>query len=172
MDLKLEHDPRTKSQIKDALCDFIYDPVRRQFKSRIDTLVQRNSMLGGYSHHHFVYRGQVYNADTTAPPLRKNRLAPQLRQAMEEYLRDLEQLNSHELPYVLNFINQVLNSSSDLTDYMRVLPESVHHPLKQMIVSCPCRATHLDEDRAAQMRAKNQASIDLIKQRLVTNLLI
>lgn len=169
---KLEHDPRTKTQIKDALYSFLYLPVQNQFKARIDTLITRNTIAGGYSHKHFVYKGVVYNAESSAPPVKKNRLVPQLRADMDEYLRDQAQLNDNELPYVIGFINQILNSSNDLTDYLRILPESVHQPLNAMLASCLCRSTTLDADKVAQIKAKNQATIDMIKQRLARNLLI
>lgn len=169
---KLEHDPRTKQQIKEALYAFLYDPVTRQFKSRIDTLIARNSLMGGHSHRHFVYKGVTYNAETTQPPLKRNRLLPQLRVPMDEYLADLNHLNNTELPFVLGFINQVLNASGDLADYMRVLPESVHQPLQQLLATCPCRATHLSEDKVEALRLKNEQPINLMKARLVTNLLI
>lgn len=168
----LEHDPRTKMQIKDALYSFLYGPVQKQFKDRIDTLIIRNTIAGGYAHKHFVYKGVLYTSDVTPPPTRKNRLQPQLRVPMEEYLVDLQQLNNHELPYVLGFINQVLNASSDLTDYMRVLPESIHYPLIHLAATCPCRTTSLAEERVTSLQTRNQMSIDLIKRRLVTNLLI
>lgn len=169
---KLEHDPRTKQQIKDALYAFLYEPVTKQFKSRLDTLIERNTLMGGHSHKHFIYKGTLYNGDLTLPPLKKNRLIPQLRVAMEEYLVDLGQLNNEELPFVLGFINQVLNSSSDLADYLRVLPESVHQPLQKLLLTCPCRSTHLTNDRVESLQLKNQQSISLMKQRLLTNLLI
>lgn len=169
---KLEHDPRTKQQIKDALYSFLYDPVTKQFKSRIETLIVRNTVMGGHSHKHFIYKGVLYNADITQPPLKRNRLVPQLRAAMDEYLADLNHLNNDELPFVLGFINQVLNASSDLADYMRVLPESVHHPLQQLLATCPCRSTNLAQDRVESLRLKNQEPINLIKQRLIINLLI
>lgn len=168
----LEHDPRTKTQLKDALYAFIYDPVDRQFKARIDTLVARNTILGGYSHKHFVYKGVVYNVDVTNPPLKKNRLAAQLRPLMEEYLVDVGYLNNYELPRVLGFINRVLNTSHNLPDYLRILPESVHSPIITLAATCPCRATHLTDEKAEQIRADSAESIKLIKQRLVTNLLI
>ena len=91
---------------------------------------------------------------------------------MDEYLTDLEELNNKELPYVLGFINQVLNASCDLTDYMRVLPEAIHHPLAQMVATCPCRTTSLPEERVTHLMNKNQEPINMIKRRLVTNLLI
>lgn len=168
----LDHDPRTKQQIKDALYSFLYEPVRRQFKSRIETLIARNTILGGYSHKHFVYKGVIYNSEASLAPHKKTRLLAQLRAPMDEYLVDLDQLNNRELPYVLGFINQVLNASSDLSDYLRVLPESVHYPLNKLLATCPCRTTQLAEDRVEALKLKNQEPINLMKQRLVTNLLI
>lgn len=172
MDLPLEYDPRTKQQIKDALDAYIYGPVRNQFKLRIETLITKNTILGGYTHKHFIYKGIVYNADVTNPPMKKNRLVAAMRGEMEEYLRDKDHLNDHELPFVLGFINQVLNSSNSLSDYLKVLPESVHAPIHQLLATCPCRIGVLSPEKADQIKVKNQASIDLIKQRLVTNLLI
>jgi len=169
---KLEHDPRTKQQIKDALYAFLYDPVIRQFKNRIDTLIMRNTMISGAGHKHFVYKGVVYNAEPTQPPLKRTRLVAALRAPMDDYLAELNQLNNGELPFVLGFINQVLNSSNSLADYLRVLPEAVHQPLRELMATCPCRSTHLTEDRIEVLRYKNQEPIDLMKKRLVTNLLI
>jgi len=172
MDQPLEHDPKTKQQIKDALYTFLYAPVTRQFKTRIETLIARNTVMGGYSHKHFVYKGVVYNADVTQPPLKKNRLVAQLRGDMDEYLDDKDKLNNQELPFVLGFINQVLNSSNNITDYLRVLPESLHAPLLQLQATCPCRATCLTEEKVHSLRQGHRNPIDLIKQRLVTNLLL
>lgn len=169
---KLEHDPRTKQQIKDALFGFLYNPVKRQFLTRLDTLVERNTLMGGYSHRHFVYKGVLYNTEQTVPPLKKNRLLAALRAPMDEYLLDLDNLNNNELPYVLGFINQVLNASCDLGDYLRVLPESVHLPLQQLIATCPCRNAAMTEAKVEQLKSNNQEPIQLMKQRLVTNLLI
>lgn len=169
---KLEHDPRTKQQVKEALYSYLYDPVIKQFKSRLDTLIMRNCVAGGYGHKHFVYKGVVYNSDTTVPPLRKNRLVPALKDEMETYLADMHQLNNVELPYVLGFINKVLNSSCDLQDYLRVLPESIHAPLEKLMATCPCRTTKLSEDKAKKLVLENEQPISLMKQRLFTNLLI
>lgn len=169
---KLAHDPETKQRIKDALYAFLYEPVQKSFKTRIDTLIVRNTILGGYTHKHFIYKGTLYNAEPTVPPLKKNRLHPQLRDPMEEYLVDLARLNNQELPYVLGFINQVLNASTNLQDYLQVLPESMHQPIQKLAATCPCRTRALSADKVEQLRLKNEEPIALMKQRLVTNLLL
>lgn len=168
----LQHDPRTKQQIKDMLYAFLYDPVQKQFKARLDSLIQRNTVILGAGHTSFTYKGNLYSNDPKAPPRKLNRLVPQLAAEMDSYLHDLKQLNDQEVPYVLGFINQVLNSSNDLHDYLRVLPSSLHQPIQQLIASCPCRTKRLTEEQVQEMQAKNQHYIDLVKQRMATNLLI
>ena len=53
----LQHDPRTKQQIKDMLYAFLYEPVQRQFKTRLDTLINRNTLISGASHHSLPTKG-------------------------------------------------------------------------------------------------------------------
>lgn len=169
---RIAHDPKTKQQIKDSIYGFLYAPVIREFKARIDTLIERNTILGGYSHRHFLYKGTVYSAENTTPPLKKNRLMPQLKDEMDKYLKDQEILNGHELPFVLGFLNQVLNASNDLGDYKRLLPESVHVPLDTLMATCPCQNASLSDEKVEAMKARNAEPLKLIRQRQALNLLI
>lgn len=168
----LQHDPKTKSQIKDILYELLYAPVQRQFKQRLDTIIVHNTVLGGYTHKSFMYRNVLYSCDTTPAPRRMNRLMSAVMLDMADYLKDLKHLNEKEVPYVLGYINQVLNSTNNLTDYLRLLPEAVHHPLHAFISTCPCHTVQLHKDTVEMLQDKNQNSINLIKQRMVTNLII
>lgn len=168
---RLHHDPRTKLQIKEALFDFLYAPVKLQFKQRLDALIVKNTLLGGYSHKSFMHKNVLYNCDTAPLPRKMNRLVPALTNDMADYLRDAKQLDEKEIPYVIGYINQVLNSSNDLCDYYRLLPESVHAPLQQLINTCPCKARRLSDEVVALLQDKNQHTIDLMRQRMVINLI-
>ena len=172
MEEQLQHDPRTKSQIKDLLYAFLYTPVQKQFKQRLDTLIARNTMILGAGHKSFIYKGVIYTCDTTPVPRRMNRLAIQLVPDMNDYLHDLKQLNENELPFVLGFINQVLNASNDLHDYLRLLPQSVHQPIEKLIATCPCRDKRLTDEDVGNIQTKNHQAIALMKQRMAANLLI
>ena len=169
---QLQHDPRTKQLIKDTLYEFLYRPIENQFKNRLEVLIVRNTLLGGYSHKSFNYKGVLYSSDNGAPPRKSNRLMLQLKPAMDGYLFDLKQLNEKELPFVIGFINQVLNASNDLQDYLHIFPESIHQPLEKLIATCPCQAKQLSDEKIVELREKNQASINMMKARMVTNLLI
>lgn len=169
---KLQHDPKTKQQIKDLLYEFLYTPVQKQFKTRLDALIIKNAVLGGYAHASFMYRNVLYNCDTNPLPRKMNRLVVQLQGDMAEYLKDLKQLNERELPYVLGYINQVLNSSNDLRDYLRLLPQSVHQPILTLIDTCPCQTNKLSDETVAMLQVKNQNTISMMKSRMVLNLLL
>lgn len=170
MDYQLQHDPRNKQMIKNSLQSFLYEPAAQQFKTRLNTLVIRNSILAGYSHKSLTYKGDLYNCDNTKPPKKMNRIVPQLIPAMEDYLKDLKLLQQEE-HYVLGFITQVLNSSNSLQDYLRLLPAAVHRPVEKFIASCPCKESKLTEETVLAFRNRNQQYIDLMKQRMVRNLL-
>lgn len=172
MEESLQHDPRTKSQIKDILYAFLYAPVQKKFKTRLDTLITRNTSLTGASHNSFIYKDNLYSCDAGKLPRKLTRLVSQLHPQMDEYLKDQKTLNDIEISYVVGFITTVLNASNDLQDYLRVFPESVHRPIEQLIASCPCRNKKLTEFDVSCMQKKHQTTIDLIKQRMVLNLLI
>lgn len=168
----LQYDPLTKQQIKDSLYEFLYAPVTKQFQNRLDTLIIRNTLLAAHSHKSFVHKGVVYSCDAEPPPRRWNKLLPELRPQMEDYLRDVRQVMDQEIPYVLGYINKVLNSSNSVTDYMQLFPDCVHAPLQKLAATCPCQNTALTTEKIQQLSQANETSINLIKQRMVMNLLI
>lgn len=172
MDNQLQHDPRTKQQIKDALYEFLYKPVQKQLKRQLDTLIVKNALMCGHSHKSFMYKSVLYNCDDTPLPRKMNRLDTRLVPEMNDYLKELKQLNEKELPYVLGYINQVLNASNDLCDYLRLLPDAVHRPVQTLIDTCPCKGKKMPSEAVSFLQQKNQASIDMMRRRMVTNLLL
>lgn len=169
---QIQHDPRTKQQIKDALYEHLYAPVQKEFKARLDALIVRNCILMKYSHKSFAYKGEVYSCDSLPYPRKANRLSPELYPEMDSYLKELKALNDTEIPYVLGYINQCLNASNDLCDYLELFPSALHRPIREFIAACPCRTHHLTQDEVKALQEKNDASIELIKNRMVTNLLL
>ena len=172
MDENLIHDPRTKQQIKDILYDHLYGPVLGQFKKRIEALIVRNSKAIGSPYLSFVYKGEIYVCEGEKLPRRMNRLTPALQQEMDDYLRDQKEINDKELPYVIGFITQVLNSSNDLHDYLRVLPAAVHAPIQKLIDSCPCRTKKLTDAMVQDLMIRNSSYIEMMKRRMVANLIL
>lgn len=167
----LQYDPRTKQYIKDTLFSCLYDPVNKQLRERLDTLIIKNTIANGYSHKSFNYRGTTYSKEYTAPPRKMNRLSPLLVPEMDSYIRDISHLSATEIPYVTGYLNQVLNASESIQDYIRLLPAALHRPLDQFMESCPCRHPKLKEEQVFSLQEKNTQAIQYIKQRMVLNLI-
>ena len=168
----LQHDPRTKQQIKDMLYAFLYDPVQKQYQQQLHSIIVRNTQAIHASHRFFMYKGVVYSMENSPSPRRMNRLIPSLYPEMDKYLSEVTQLNSKEVPYVLGFITQVLNASNHFPDYFKAFPSVLHSPLEKMVATYPCRNTQLSEEQIQSIQEKNKHSIELLKQRVVTNLII
>jgi len=168
----LQHDPRTKQQIKELLYDSVYEPVNTRFSERISNIIVKNTGLSATSHRSFIYKRKYYTLDAGPKPLKINRLHPSLYEEMDKYLADLSELNDRELPYVLGFINQVLNSSNNIQDYMKLLPESMHTVLRDLADTCPYHTRILPDEKVEEITSKNQASIELLKKRMVLNLIM
>lgn len=172
MEPQLTFDPRTKAQIKDSLIEFLYTPVEIHMKRRLDTLIIRNTILGGYAEKTFHYKGQQYHCEEgRLPPRAWNKLDPSLRADMDEYLRDVKDIDQRELPFVTGYITKVLNSSNAFGDYLRLLPDSAHQPLRAFIQACPCQTKQLSDERIEELLEQNKNTIMMMKTRMVTNLL-
>lgn len=168
----LHHASTIKQQIKDALYDLLYTPILNKYQEQLDQLIIRNTIMGKYTHKSFTYRGMFYFCDFSPAPKKRNRLVPQLQDEMNAYLLELDTLNKQEMPYVLGYINQVLNSSDNLPDYLKLLPESVHSAIHQLIGSCPSHTSNLPDTTMQELRDKNQKAINLMLRRMTLNLLI
>lgn len=163
--------PLSKQQIKDRLYHFLYDPLMQRMQERLSRLIQQNSLVQQTDYLGFSYKGQAYVIDSRQQPIRLPRLVSGLRPQMDAYLEEVSRINCTEIPFVLGFITQVLNSSNDLQDYLKVLPECLHPPIQEMIDSCNCRTEHLEPPQVNELQRRNQMPIELIKQRLLLNLL-
>jgi len=169
----LQHDPRTKQQIKDLYYEFLYTPVQKYYEKRLNAIVIENTLRTRSGHKSFYYKGVFYNRDITPPStLKRNRLVTELHPKMDEYLTEVKYINEQEQPFVLGFITQVLNSSNGLHDYLRILPEVLHPVLNKLVETCPCKACILSEEKAEEIRQFNQKSIQMVKVRMLKNLLL
>lgn len=173
MSEELVYDPKSKELIKTKIYEFLYAPVDRDFDKRLRTIITKNSLLHGNDQQWLAYKGEYYQFDEAkARPRPVNRLKPELKPVMDEYLADIKKLNEYELPYVLGFITQVLNSSNSVQDYFKVFPESTHKPIQALIHRCACKSAALTPELVEKLTEQNAVPIELMKKRMVLNLLI
>jgi len=168
----LQHNPKIKQQIKGILYDFLYAPVQRRFQNQLNQLIIQNTLAGKFTHKSFIYKSELYTCDSTPAPRKMNRLFPQFHADMEAYIAEVTALNKTELPYVLGFINQTMNASNELHDYLRVFPPSIHGPIRHLIDTCTCRNKKMSEAEVAELLANNESARQLMMQRMAINLII
>lgn len=168
--MDVQNDPRTKQMIKDMLYSHIYAPVEYRLHEKLKLIMGKNKLLNHHDMDYFSYKAKVYSLDGTlirsAP-----KLDPSLHGEMQEYLKELNELNRVEIPYVLNFINQVLNASNDLRDYLKILPECLHKPIQELIDAHECHTERLTAEEVEAFKERNTKSILMVKKRLMLNLL-
>jgi DNA repair exonuclease SbcCD ATPase subunit len=166
--MDLQNDPRTKQVIKDMLYSHIYDPVEYRLHEKLKLIVGKNRLLNHHEVDCFSYKAKVYTLDGSMM-----RSAPKLDMSlygeMQEYLKELNELNRVEIPYVLNFINQALNASNDLRDYLKLLPECLHKPIQELIDAHECLTERLSSEEVEAFRERNANSILMVKKRLLLN---
>lgn len=141
--------------------------------TRLKKIIARNSDLHKTNNGCFWYRGQIFKTDPKLVPPRKiDPLHDSLKPEMDQYLTDLDHLEEYELPHVHNFLNQMLNATASFQDYYAILPESMHQPLISLANTDPCVVHHLDSETIQSIQEKNTHPIELLKQRMVKNLLL
>jgi hypothetical protein len=165
-----KYDPTTKQQIRNGIWELLYGQTAAQFTKRINKIILENSVFLRSSHASFIYKNVVYNCDPNPPPRARNRLAPQFIPAMQKILAEEKAIENEEMPYVAGFLTRVLNSSDSLYDSMLLFPPAVHQPVQGLLATTPSRP-RLPEEIVAGLQREYASAIDLMKQRMVINLL-
>lgn len=167
---KLLYDPILKYQIKSRIWEVLFTPVEKELDKQLEAIASKNCHLQGLSHKSFLYKGVRFNADTTAPLLRSNYLAPSLNPDMEEYLSKVNKYRDHEENIITGYITMVLNLCTHPLDCLRLLPTGLHAHIADLLSTCT--ESNLNEEMVQVILKNNQKPIQMIKERMVLNLLV
>jgi hypothetical protein len=163
-------DPRIKQKIRDEIWQLLYGQTNAQITKKINKIIMENAVFLKASHASFIYKNVVYNCDPNPAPRARNRLAPQFVPAMQKILAEQKALENEEMPYVSGYLTHALNASDSLYDYLLLFPPAVHQPVQALLGKAPERPRLADEAIAA-IQLRYQYAIELMKQRMVINLL-
>jgi hypothetical protein len=176
----IEYNPRTKHNIQSCLFTLVYEPLSQHLEQELDTIIDRNTSMGSFSQPSFHYRAVHYRHSTTKslpqPGLgrhraKRNPLLPVLHPQMNDWIQAHKE-SELERTYVLAYITKVLNTSEGFPDYYRLFPEALHPTLDRLKEACPCRHQELSEESINAFLQQNILPQNLIKERLLRNLLI
>lgn len=163
-------DSRFKQMLQQSLVDFTYAPAERIFNERLRQIIELNTTAQGYAHPSFSYKGEFYSLALNEPRFKTNRLLADFRPMMDKYLEDRQEVEMTEKPYILGFINKVLNQSNSVQDYQHMLPDCVHGGLfiPENAIALP---REMSDDAVLNFRKENEDLIMKLKMRMVMNLI-
>lgn len=163
---------RAKFVIKQLIMEQLYSSYEQRNKDVYIEMCRKNCALPNKNTHlHFVYKGELHNFETTVPPLPRNRLDPSFFEAYERHKREIKEVGTQEIPVVEHFLNQVLNASPNPWDMLWVLPDFLHEMIKEQLVKTGNEGRKLTKEQEASLKEKGIIPIQLMKQRMVHNLL-
>jgi hypothetical protein len=167
-----QRDPLLKQQIRNAVLQALYERPQQRLKEKLDKIIIRNAVSGGYSHASFNWLGIGYSCDQdTKWPMPPNRLLPAHRPEFAEYLQNVAQLGN-ERPMIQAFLTLALNAAGTISDLTRLLPSSLHGLLSQIDTSTFTAGTPLPEEKVQALLTNNEEAIKLMRRRMAMNLLI
>lgn len=162
-----------KTQLRDALCEFLFQPIEKKLANELLHIAIDNTQRCFYPHYSFVYKGKLYlhPHENNPPPRRSQRLADALVPRMEAYLQE-EQEAIADQASTMAAVPRILNSITNPRDCLRILPEAVHPCLVPLLRDFPATGTPLSEEQILELQETNMPYINMMKQRLILNLLI
>jgi len=170
--------PHAKQLIRNDILSHLYEVPFEKSVEELKALIIRNTLIGQHLHKSFTYKDSLYSCVTAPPPRVKNRLLPAIRPDMEIYLDNRDAL-IEEKNAVSGFLTRMLNATETLEDYLAVLPETLHERLGKTIESLytswpPFRDSpkRFSNDELMLFKQNNQTYSDLMKNRMVVNLII
>ena len=176
----MKANPYAKQIVRTNLLKLLYTHASEKTEEDLKKIIIRNTLIGHHTHKSFTYKDLLYSCVSTPPPRVKNRLLPALRPDMDAYLESKATLMK-EQEATSGFLTRMLNVSETLEDYLNILPETLHERVSKLVESIQCDSgispfdkplKRLTDNEIAFFKQKNQAYSDLIKNRMVVNLIV
>lgn len=165
-------DPRRlKKQMADWLLAILYSPYFARRQNTLDSLINRNMQLQESPYQCFTYKGE-YFGPLYSKPIPRPKLHPELHPEMAAYIEERARVDAEEVPFINNYITKVLNSSPSFNDWLKLLPDCMKAPVYELLANEQSQPDQLTDEQVAQILAEYDVSIQKMKQRMATNLIL
>ena len=163
-----------KLQMRSEIYAYLYTRPFKELTAELDNIILHNMRFQGSHDAWISYKGVRYSDSNLLvhPPRLLPRLHKSLQPRMDAYLKDTDEVKA-ESEHVEACLTVVLNASKSLQDYYKMLPSSLHGPLKQFNwIDSIKPAYSLSEEAINVVQDKIADGVLLMKQRMVRNLLL
>jgi hypothetical protein len=163
---------KAKLRVKQAIEHHLYGVFDDKLKTRLHDIIDQNNALTQNAAESFMYKGIRYVKDGwKVHPSRIKRLHPQLDPFMDQWLLDLASINDYERPVVMGYVQNVLNSAKQASEYLVLFPTALCEPFKEQLGLLCEDYNHVSIDQAESLVPTHEAAYTLLKTRLMMNML-
>lgn len=148
-----------------ALEHYVYKPATYKLTKQLEEIIQVNALKSDSQAMSFFYKGKLYWTQTNRATGKAGLLDKTLYDTMDKYLQDMEEL-SKERAEVKGFFTELLLKSQTENDVAALLPECMQGALVHPIP----KSSAFSDEYVQAFLASHERSIQLIKERLVLNL--
>lgn len=167
-------DPRMKQSIRDRMREDLYFHVNRRYEETLQTIIDRNTMLGSYTHASFNYKGVHYGPEQRFV---YNRLHDDLKPAMDKLIRERQEIRIVEEPYIIGFFNRALNKTNSIQDYLLMFPDCMHPTLALFTTpewqsSSYWLPRELSDEQIAKFKEDHEPWLEKLRNRMMLDLIL
>ena len=166
--------PRAKTNLQTAMMQFIFDPFMKYWNRRVDKIIEKHVLLCSSTQYGFSYKGEDFtgsNKRLLHPPIQ--RLDRSLYSDMDALLREREVIILYEQPLVNSVLCALMNLSNNPWDYFQILPKELHPAWEHFKTNMPTSyESEITESIISAFQTKHEAAFDVVRIRMVTNLIL
>lgn len=169
----MNRDPLFHKKLLDALMNALFTKPKIMMSGQLMTLVTKNSALFNSTHRGFIYK-TTYYGEPLRPPVRMAQISPlhaSLVPEFQEWQNKRALLCANEDTYVRGYFQAVLLRARTESDFMRLLPDSLHNLLRHFREHFLPESEAMTDEQVIEFGQKNQQYLNMVKQQLALNLL-
>lgn len=162
---------KLKMRLKQAIENHLYGAFDSRIKQRLNDIIDMQNSMSMHAAESFTYKGKRYIKEGYRVHVTQiRRLVPELEADMDKWLEDVAAIEDYERPVVMGYVQTVLNSAKEATDYLKLFPSALTKAFPA-VMEHVTDAGRVSLGEAEDLVVQHADAYRLLKIRLMTNLL-
>lgn len=165
-----------KYRVLQLLTAFVYRQVDKRRDAILEQIIDKNDIAYNRQALIFNYGGKRWTRHTfRGLPPKVPFLAGSLHEAMDEYIKEGEEIELREKPMVQAYIRAILNSDPDPAVALMRVPTALHSPIREAIneaVESTGKPANYTFEQAQELVGAYAPAADAIRKRMMVNMMM
>lgn len=166
--------PKAKTNLQTIMMQFIFNPFFQYWNRKVDKIIEKHVLLCASTQYGFSYKGEDFigsSKQLLRPPIQ--RLHRSLYSDMDALLRERDAISLYEQPLINSTLCALMNLSNNPWDYFQLLPKELHPAWEQFKANMPTGyESEITDSIISAFQTKHEAAFDVVRIRMVTNLIL